>query len=326
MKTRSLIFDFLGCVFLLALPALAGPTFAVYSDPTIAWGSTVASGMNNMGDYVGWNLNAGVYTGFLFDSKGFSPIMVPDSASGVGTHPEGVNDAGQVVGYYQTASGSVQGFIEKSGVYSTLSFPGARSTLAFGINNSGKVVGYYVDSAGITHGFIEQGGVYTTLDVPGAAGTYVLGINALGQVVGSYFDGSQFHAFSFNGVTFDNADFSGAPDSFARAINDSGQIVGWHSDCPTCMPDGYTGYSGAFYDIRPVEGLETYLVAINDLGVVLGDTMLGPTWLSVPTSGGFGGGGPVPPPPPIPEAGTSLLMAGGGALLLALGRLRRRAL
>jgi probable HAF family extracellular repeat protein len=281
--------------------------------------------MNNMGDYVGWHLNAGVYTGFIFDSKGVSAIMVPDAASGVGTHPEGVNDASQVVGYYQTASGSVQGFIEKSGVYSTLSFPGAKSTLAFGINDSGKVVGYYVDSAGVTHGFIEQGGVYTTLDVPGAAATYILGINGLGQVVGSYFDGTQFHGFTYNGVTFENADYSGAADSFARNINDSGQIVGWHSDCPTCMPDGYTGFYGGFYDVRTVAGLDTYLVGISDLGVILGDTMLGPTWLSEPTSGSPGSGTTPPPPPPaIPEAGTSLLMAGGGALLIALGRLRRR--
>jgi probable HAF family extracellular repeat protein len=68
----------------------------------------------------------------------------------------GINDAGQVVGYFTDGSNKYHGFVYRSGTYATLDPPGATGsfTLANGINSSGQVVGEFSDAAGATHGFL----------------------------------------------------------------------------------------------------------------------------------------------------------------------------
>ncbi|HLJ92101.1 MAG TPA: hypothetical protein VKU02_02805, partial [Gemmataceae bacterium] len=98
----------------------------------------------------------------------FTTIDVPGS---VQTVASGINDAGQVVGYYNEAGGgrgSQHGFLLSNGLYTTLDVPGAVVTQAMGLNNVGQIVGSYGDAAG-THGFILSGGSYTQLDVKAIA-------------------------------------------------------------------------------------------------------------------------------------------------------------
>ena len=76
-------------------------------------------------------------------------------------------------GVYIDSSGTLHGFLDSGGIYTTLDDPlGAKGTVANGINDAGQIVGYYVDSSGTPHGFLYSGGTYTTLDDPlGANGT-----------------------------------------------------------------------------------------------------------------------------------------------------------
>jgi hypothetical protein len=66
----------------------------------------------------------------------------------------GINNAGQISGYFQDAAG-YHGFFNNGGVFSTIDVEGATATYAEGINNSGDIVGYYVDASGKTHGFLD---------------------------------------------------------------------------------------------------------------------------------------------------------------------------
>src|SRR5205814_6360853 len=99
----------------------------------------------------------------------------------------GINNAGQVVGWYKDASLRYHGFLYRGGTYTTLDDPlaGANGTVLAGINNAGQMVGWYWDASVKIHGFLYSGGTYTTLDDPSATGdTLALGINAAGQHVG----------------------------------------------------------------------------------------------------------------------------------------------
>jgi probable HAF family extracellular repeat protein len=81
------------------------------------------------------------------------------------TFPFGINDVGEIVGFYQDASGQ-HGFLYAAGVFTSLDVPGAAtgSTQAFGVNNRGQIVGIYRDQTpqsaggprdrGSTHGFV----------------------------------------------------------------------------------------------------------------------------------------------------------------------------
>jgi probable HAF family extracellular repeat protein len=66
----------------------------------------------------------------------YTTLDVPGSAV---TQANGINDAGQIVGYYD-AGGTSHGFLLSGGVYTILDVPGAALTNAFGINASGRGV------------------------------------------------------------------------------------------------------------------------------------------------------------------------------------------
>src|SRR5262249_16423992 len=74
----------------------------------------------------------------------------------------------------------------QEGSFTTVDFPGARSTQALGINPRGDIVGQYDDAEGVTHGFLLSGGQFTSFDFPGATRTTAFGINPRGDIVGLY--------------------------------------------------------------------------------------------------------------------------------------------
>jgi probable HAF family extracellular repeat protein len=161
----------------------------------------------------------------------FPPMALVDpAATAHDTQAFGINDKGEVVGAFQALPDErFQGFIESSGVYTTLDVPGADETFAQGVNNKDDVVGYFIDGSNKTQGFLESNGAYATLSVPGAFATFAEGINDEGEVVGYFEDSSgKDHGFVESGglfTTFD-APSSDAGTTRAFGINDAGNIVG----------------------------------------------------------------------------------------------------
>ena len=98
----------------------------------------------------------------------------------------GVNDSGEVVGFFQLASGNFSAFSDVGGTITPFEFPGSASTQALGLNNVGEIVGDYVDAGGVMHGFLDNAGAFTMLDPTGSTATTINGINDLGAVVGFY--------------------------------------------------------------------------------------------------------------------------------------------
>jgi probable HAF family extracellular repeat protein len=178
------------------------------------------------------------------------------SVLGGNTYANGINDKGQIVGWYQEGSGgnSVSGFLCSNGVYTTVNVPSATDTRALDINNHGEIVGYFhevVNNQGEDHGFIFSHGVLSILDDPLAyqgGSTYATGINDKGQVVGYYQNETGIHGFLFDHGTYttiDNALTDPIGDTFADSnfssdINDRGQITGWFQD-----KDGNHGFLGS---------------------------------------------------------------------------------
>jgi probable HAF family extracellular repeat protein len=130
--------------------------------------------------------------GFFFDPKLGIYVTLLDPLAVFNTIPNGINDADQIVGSYDS-----HGFLFSRGVYTTLDDPAASATgftEPHGINNLGQIVGTYQDAHG-QHGFLYSGGTYTNFDVPSVNGqTYAYGINDAGQIVGSYLSNG-FHGF-----------------------------------------------------------------------------------------------------------------------------------
>ena len=135
------------------------------------------------------NAGAELYSNFLKDGSSYTTFDYPGA---IGTNVWGINDAGQIVGYYWDSTGS-HGFLKDGSSYTSFDYPGAIGTDAYGINDAGQIVGYYGDSTG-SHGFLKDGSSYTPFDYPGPVWTYAYGINDAGQIVGQYAPGPEPYA------------------------------------------------------------------------------------------------------------------------------------
>jgi probable HAF family extracellular repeat protein len=61
-----------------------------------------------------------------------------------GTYAQGINDTGEVVGYYYDSAGNAHGFRDSGGNYATLDYPGINNqTFPEDINDKGQIVGWY---------------------------------------------------------------------------------------------------------------------------------------------------------------------------------------
>ena len=75
----------------------------------------------------GYFSNGGVH-GFVLKAGAFSAIDFPGAS---GTQAFGINNNGDVVGYYETLGGGTRAFLYSNGQFSTLATPG-RSSLEIG--------------------------------------------------------------------------------------------------------------------------------------------------------------------------------------------------
>ena len=102
-----------------------------------------------------------------------------------GTTAHGINNEGQIVGFYVDASGNSNGFLYSDGAYSTIDYSAYSSTSLYGINDEGQIVGT-VSGAGHSYGLLYSNGSYTSFTYSVTSSASADGINNQGQVVGSY--------------------------------------------------------------------------------------------------------------------------------------------
>jgi probable HAF family extracellular repeat protein len=153
----------------------------------------------------------------------------------------GLNDRGQIVGYYDNPDLTQGAFMrEPTGRTTPITYPGADYTQAYGINNRGQLVGAYLEPGatlgpdgtaqpGTVHGFIWERGRFITLDVPDATLTQAFGINNRGQIVGGYRDTNGHpHGFLLSHGRYRTIDAPDRPNNvgtMATTINDLGELV-----------------------------------------------------------------------------------------------------
>jgi hypothetical protein len=170
--------------------------FTSYADPRAPKGA--------VNQLLGLN-DAGLAVGFYYDARGhahayelnratgqFTAITIPGAVSATAA---GINNAGDIVGYFSTKSGATSGFLRTpAGRLVTFSFPGGRYTQALGINFRDQIVGSYLSSTKATRGFVLSNplgsdGEWQSIDDPSGTSTVVNGIDWNGDLVGYYTDG-----------------------------------------------------------------------------------------------------------------------------------------
>lgn len=266
----------LGLALCPSTPALAQTyTYTTLNDP-LATSSTVANGINDRGQIVGYYTGPG-QTGFLYNGGNYSTLDDPLATSA--TVGQGINNQGRIVGYYRTGIHE-NGFLYSGGIYTTLDGPGFGDHQATGINDKGQIVGFTNSGSSGTHSFIYKDGNYTLLDHPLADRpfdtTAAFGINNRSQVVGYFQNGSGIHGFFYDKDNYTNLDYPvvGSVATVAYGINDSGQIVGKYQDANLAVHGflydhgNYTTVDDPLAWFGRASG--SYAVGINNRGQIVG--------------------------------------------------------
>ena len=92
------------------------------------------------------------------DSLGFvdegGTITTIDPFGSTFTQALGVNDLGEIVGFYTDAMGNQHGYIDNGGVFTSFDPPGSASTTINGLNDKGDFVGFYTTASDTVVGFV----------------------------------------------------------------------------------------------------------------------------------------------------------------------------
>ena len=167
----------------------------------------------------------GTFTVASFQPRAYTFTNI-DFPGATGTSALGINDAGQIVGYYEASDGTSHGFLLSGGTFTTIDDPGLPGVLPIGINNSGTIVGSCVGTCSSNQGYTLKYGKFTTITYPGATKTLISGINNKDVIIGYYVNSSD-EAFNF---LYHDSTFSSVPPlpdgGFASFINDIDQIDG----------------------------------------------------------------------------------------------------
>jgi uncharacterized membrane protein len=193
-------------------------------------------GINRDHVIVGVYLDGATQGSFVLANGATTLVTLPGASLVLAT---AINDAGTIVGSYQSGNGGpTLGFIDRGGRITTLD-DGGGDIQPGGIDPSGTiVVGTSLAGATIT-GFIWRRGTFTTLAAPGAQATFARGVDRRGRVSGTFFTNvSQptAHGFLYSAGSYTIFDVPGATSTELGSMNAAGEVTG-------CSTDG-TGIHG----------------------------------------------------------------------------------
>jgi probable HAF family extracellular repeat protein len=230
---------------------------------------TVATGINDSGEVVGWYQAAGLngeYGGFISTAAGLSTVNpFPFNAQFTA-----INNGGEIVGTAYPGNMG-EAFTDTDGIVAILPQPPGISQVAVALNDAGTVVGYDENLGTLDSvAFIDLGGIVDTFAPAGAITTEPTGINNLGEVVGDYVDANEeAHAFTLTvtpSYTFATIALSGVQ---SVALNNQGEIVGTYAD-PTGQLHGFVDSGGAVSAFDDRGAVNTTVTAVNYGGAFTG--------------------------------------------------------
>jgi hypothetical protein len=234
-----------------------------------------------------------------FAQFSYAPIKVPGA---VQTQARGINNNGEIVGFYKTSAACVdnnvevpncdtKGFKYVNGTYIKLMVPNSVSTAIMGVNDLGDLVGFYTNSDKSRHGFIwYHQNIVKTIDDANPSGLFTVpfGINKAGTVVGGLWSTGQSGTFSEGGWVWVNGKFSTMEPSTPGAsgpccwsvdgISNNGILSGHMFQADRIEAWLKEGTDEDFYMDVPkgLSGSDTYGTALNSATDVIGyDSMRG---------------------------------------------------
>lgn len=191
--------------------------------------NSTATCINEVGQVAGFSDTSQMEHAFL--RTGGSMIDL-GTLGGSSSGADGMNAAGQVVGYARIPSELQHAFLYSGGVMSDLgTLPGGGRSWALDINDSGQIVGFAAiapEYGAPEHAFVYDHGQMVDIGtLPGGTSSWGNSINNQGKIVGGCsLPGGTTRAFLYSKGMMTDLGSLGGPSSQAYDINGQGDIVG----------------------------------------------------------------------------------------------------
>lgn len=193
-----------------------------------------------------------------------------------GSGATGINNLGQIAGWYYSNSTTQGGFLDNGGTFTTFPPPAGFPCCGItGMNDSGLMVGR-ANNGSTEYGFVMNGGTTTSLSVPGYRFNGANGINNAGQVVGeesNLIGQNDAVGFLYSGGIYTTFGVPGSTKTEGIGINDNAQMVGFYCTTFSCNAGTVHGFfdnSGTFTSIDVPGASQTIATGINNLGQIVG--------------------------------------------------------
>jgi len=199
--------------------------------------------------------------------------------TGNSTFPYGINNSGDIAGYYVDTNLITRGFTRlHTGVFSNpIVEPNDTGgfTRAFGINRSRNIDGDFFNVADNTyHGYFRTGHSYTQFDFPASESTDLFGLNDAGDFCGAGLDsvsGIVQAYVSIGGTSSIISLPAGATLGSAHGMNNSDEVVGIYEDSAGNFHGFLRDTNGTV--ISPIDypgAVSTTPQGISDRGIIVG--------------------------------------------------------
>jgi probable HAF family extracellular repeat protein len=228
---------------------------------------------------------------------------------GASSSAQSINDAGQVTGLSQTASGEYHVFVWTNGAMqdlgpgqvsainaqgavtgyigdravvwtprtgggynppTVLGTLGGPSSYGRAINDQGQVAGESTVLSGAAHAFLLTGGAMADIQTITGGNSFSWGMNNLGWVVGQW-NGTPNQSFLYTPATgMQLLPTLGGTRGVALDVNDNGQVVGWSEPAPGQPDEAYIYENGAIRRMGTLGALGSVATGINRFGQAAG--------------------------------------------------------
>jgi hypothetical protein len=206
-------------------------------------------------------------------------VTVNDPSSSTFTRALGIDDLGQVVGYYGsgTPSDPSHGFSSLTPYtqFRTLHYPFAVDTVATSISNTRVIAGYFVDTDNRTLGFIRNRAIYTQYKDPKTpkgsnSVNELLGVNDSDIAVGFYKDSyGNDMPYELAYGSYKPLQPPGAVSAMATGINKPGDVTGIET-LASGVTEGWLLRNGIYLQFSYPGASSTQAFALNHYGEVVG--------------------------------------------------------
>lgn len=284
----------LGWCVVAPLQAMARLGLEIVDLGTLGGEASVAQGLNNLGQVVGWsNSTTGARRAFLYSDGTMTDLgTLP---GGTTSRATAINNVGQITGESGiNAFGPffrefVQAFVWQNGsmqslgaLYCPCSFNTRYGiSTAWSINDLGQIVGWSetVRGRAVHHAFLGLVGSMQDIGAGSWSISHAYSINDFGQIVGDFAQDAGLstepydrRAFLWqNGVRQDLGTLPGHTSSAAIHINANSQIVGWSGAPDGTVSRAVLWQDGTIRDLGTLHGdPSSQALSINNVGVVVG--------------------------------------------------------